>query len=135
VTSTPPTDQVQEILALQLAELALFARRVREAMLQGVTPQALGFVENGLVTVLKQRGLFASPGEESPYDDHGGEPPGRRRVWSHAGRRRGITGGPPDGGPAAGGPGVDGLPHSARHAWSLLRMDRREPLPFGFLRR
>lgn len=65
MTSSPSPDHIQEVLAAQSAELAPIADRLRAALLDGQSPQSLRLVENGLATVLQQRGI----GEELPDDD------------------------------------------------------------------
>jgi hypothetical protein len=49
-------DDVEEVLSRRIAELDPTARRLREALLQGDSPQSLGLVEDGLATVLEERG-------------------------------------------------------------------------------
>jgi hypothetical protein len=50
-------NQVQAILARHLAELASIAHRLRAPMLRSASPASLGLVEDGLTTVLHQRGI------------------------------------------------------------------------------
>jgi hypothetical protein len=50
-------DQVEETLARRIAELDPLARRLRAELLRGESPQSLGLVEDGLATVLKERGI------------------------------------------------------------------------------
>lgn len=50
-------DDVEEVLSRRIAELDPTARRLREALLQGDSPQSLGLVEDGLATVLEERGI------------------------------------------------------------------------------
>ena len=57
MTSSPSPDHIQEVLAALSAELAPMLDRLRTAMLAGQSPQSLGLVENGLATVLQQRGI------------------------------------------------------------------------------
>jgi len=50
-------EHVRKVISQQLAELDPLARRLRTALLRGESPESLGLVENGLATVLRERGI------------------------------------------------------------------------------
>lgn len=50
-------DHVEEVLSRRIAELDPEARRLRAALLQGESPQSLALVEDGLATVVEERGI------------------------------------------------------------------------------
>jgi hypothetical protein len=50
-------DHVEEVLSRRIAELDPEARRLRAALLRGESPQSLGLIEDGLATVLEERGI------------------------------------------------------------------------------
>ena len=50
-------DQVDVVLRRRTSELDPVADALREALLRGASPESLGLVEEGLATVLKERGL------------------------------------------------------------------------------
>ncbi len=50
-------DHVEAILTQRIAELDSAAGRLRAALLLGESPESLGLVEEGLATVLEQRGI------------------------------------------------------------------------------
>lgn len=54
-------DQIEQTLARRIGELDPAARRLRAALLRGETPQSLGLIEDGLATVLNQRGISPTP--------------------------------------------------------------------------
>jgi len=51
------SDHVEAILTQRIAELDSAAGRLRAALLLGESPESLGLVEEGLATVLEQRGI------------------------------------------------------------------------------
>lgn len=54
-------DRVEARLVRRIAELDPLARRLRAALLSGMPARSLGLVEDGLATLLGERGIGPTP--------------------------------------------------------------------------